>query len=290
MQSWEEEGSCCHLVLSKTFMNEWSQSTVQWKAREASHSPRLDNYTFWTIHPSVELANEQNWHEGPWSLLEEDEPPLKLLILTEHVPVNLCKLQKLPAAPPTCACRESQEDVSELTDDAHTPHWGARHSKKLSTYPSGLLPWASLQTDYPGRRKGEQMSSLQMGSEILPEAQTAWWFPFTSLLGVTHSHRRWSLIWIVATVIVTDDLIVAVFSSFCLGVDILFGATDCCLTPLLASLSPLVLLLLLVSAFWTYFSVCKHEIRSHSGTDSAGWWMSYNASFMCLATLFFLSG
>lgn len=120
MQSWEEEGSCCHLVLSKTFMNEWSQSTVQWKAREASHNPRLDDYTFWTIHPSVELANEQNWHEGPWSLLEGDEPPLKLLILTEHVPVNLCKLQKLPAAPPTCACRESQEDVqNSLT--THTP-------------------------------------------------------------------------------------------------------------------------------------------------------------------------
>ena len=52
------------------------------------------SYSLWTTHPYVEFANELNLHRCPWSLSEEDESPLELLILTEHVPVNFCRLQQ----------------------------------------------------------------------------------------------------------------------------------------------------------------------------------------------------
>lgn len=248
-------------------LHEWMESlNSPVKGKGSFTQPTIDDHTFWTIHPSVELTNVLNLHEGLWSLSEDDEPPLKLLA----VPVSLFKLQKLSAPPPTCAPREDQGD-SELTDThTHTPlievQCISRSSQPILLAFSPELP--CRQAPQEGGRQSRCLVCRWAQKYFLKLRKQGGFCSCPCWVSLTPV--EWSLIWLLAIVMVTDDLIVAVFWSFCLRIGILFEATDCCLTPDLASLSPSVSLLLLVSAFWTTFQ-CANTKSTATVGQTAGW-------------------
>lgn len=175
-------------------------------------------------------------------------------------------------------------------------HWPSSKCKGTGKFwahiSPGLQPWAFLQMHFSGRRKAEQMDGLLTGSEYFPEHKkqadscscccwvlpipTEGWAQLRDLKPNCHSDRLSDC---------QDFLLI-----FVLGIGLLFSAADCYWSADLVSPVPSAFLLILVSAFCTYFSMGKHNSRTEKRKRSLlvwGWDAMATVLFIQLDVCYF---